>query len=128
MSCKPIHQSEFVKVYFTCRAGMKSWEFLFKSVYVTTIKLCRFRARSKTRKPRRISFLRFFTPSFSFGTIPKTENSELKTSEFSLRHYYQSLRFSNSEFSILYCIQNGKLGVEDLGVFCKVYPNNDIFY
>ena len=44
-------------------------------------------ARSKTRssrktwKPRRISFPRFSTPSFPFCTIPKTENSEMKTSE-----------------------------------------------
>ena len=41
-------------------------------------------ARSKTRssrKPRRISFPRFSTPSFPFCTIPKTENSELKTLE-----------------------------------------------
>ena len=32
-------------------------------------------------------------------------------------HYDQSPRFSNSEFSILYYTQNGKLGVENLGVF-----------
>ena len=43
-------------------------------------------------------------------------------------HYDQSQRFSNSEFSIFYYTQNGKLGVENLGVFYKVYPNNDIFY
>ena len=81
-----------------------------KSVYVTTIKLCRFRTRSKTRKtrkPRRISFPRFFTPSFSFGTIPKTENSELKTSEFSPRHFDQTRRFSNSELFILHYTQTG---------------------
>ena len=65
------------------------------------------RARSKTqssrkiRKPRRISFPRFSTPSVPFCTIPKTENSELKTSEFSLRHYDQTRRFSTSEFSTL---------------------------
>ena len=88
-----------------------------------TIKRCRFRAKSKTRssrktrKPRRISFPRFFTPSFPFGTIPKTENSELKTSEFSLRHFGRTRRFSNSELSILHNAQNGKLGVENFGVF-----------
>ena len=38
---------------------------------------------------------------FSFHTIIKTENSELKTLEFSLRHINQILRFSNSEFSVL---------------------------
>ena len=106
MSCKPIYQSEFVKVYFTCRAGMMiNPQILEISLYVTTIKLCRFRTRSKTwktRKPRRISFPRFFTPSFSFGTIPKTENSELKTSEFSPRHFDQTRRFSNSELFILH--------------------------
>ena len=46
------------------------------------------------------------SPSFPFCTIPKTENSELKTSEFSLRHYNQlTPRFSNSEFSILHYTQ-----------------------
>ena len=39
------------------------------------------RSSRKTRKPRRISFPRFSTPSFPFCTVPKTEKSELKTSE-----------------------------------------------
>ena len=51
-----------------------------------------FRVRSKTLKPRRISFPRFFTLSFSFGTIPKTD-SELKTLEFSPRHFDQTQSF-----------------------------------
>ena len=34
----------------------------------------------------------------------------------------------HSEFSVLFCTQNRKLGVENLGVFSKVYPNNDFFY
>ena len=52
------------------------------------------------------SFPRFSTPSFPFCTIPKTENSELKTSEFSLHHYNQlTPRFSSSEFSILHYTQ-----------------------
>ena len=55
---------------------------------------------------------------FSFDTIPKTENSELKTLEFSLRHFDQTRRFSNSELFILHYTQNGTLRrVENLGVF-----------
>ena len=54
------------------------------------------------------------TPSFLFCTILKTENLELKTSEFSLQHYDQTPRFSNSEFSLLHHTENGKLGVENL--------------
>ena len=71
-------------------------------------------ARSKTRssrktwKPQRISFPRFSTPSFPFCTIPKTENSEMKTSECCFKPFYQTPSFSNSEFSILHCTQNGK--------------------
>ena len=44
---------------------------------------------------------------FRFVLYPcKTENSELKTSEFSLRHYNQlTPRFSNSEFSVLHHTQ-----------------------
>ena len=41
--------------------------------------------RSKTRssrKSQRIFFRGFSTPSFPFCTISKTENSEMKTSEF----------------------------------------------
>ena len=33
----------------------------------------------------------------------------------------------HSEFSVLFYTQNRKLGVENLGVFSKVYPNNDFF-
>ena len=55
--------------------------------------------------------------SFPFCAIPKTENSELETSEFSPRHFDQTPRFSNFELSILHYTQNGKLGVENLGVF-----------
>ena len=56
------------------------------------------------------------TPSFPFCTIPKTENLEMKTSECSFKHFYQTQSFSNSEFSILHHTQNGKLGNENLGV------------
>ena len=68
------------------------------------------RSSRKTRKPRRISFPRFSTLSFPFCTIPKTENSEMKTSECCFKPFYQTPSFSNSEFSILYYTQNGKLG------------------
>ena len=51
----------------------------------------------KTRKPRRISFPRFSTPGFPFCSIPKTENSELKTSEF-------SLRFTRTTIFLLNCV------------------------
>ena len=33
----------------------------------------------------------------------------------------------HSEFSVLFYTQNRKLGDENLGVFSKVYPNNDFF-
>ena len=56
-------------------------------------------------------FPRFSTPSFPFCTIPKTENSEMKTSEFSFKPFNQTPSFSNSEFSVLGIVQNGKLGV-----------------
>ena len=55
------------------------------------------------------------TPSFSNSELSilhytQTENSELKTSEFSLRHYGQlTSRFSNSEFSILHYTQTENL-------------------
>ena len=96
-------------------------------------------ARSKTRSSRRISFPRFSTPSFPFCSIPKTENSELKTSEFyrttifftklcNFTHFDQTPRFrfcaipqtENSEMktpefdpiiAVLSAVQNGKLGV-----------------
>ena len=75
--------------------------------------------RSKTRKPRRMSFRGFSTRSeFSICTIPKTENSEMKASDFSLKHFDQTMstliklpRFSSSQFFILHYTQNGKLGV-----------------
>ena len=44
---------------------------------------------------------------------------QLKTSECSLRHFDQTPRFSNSEFSILHYTQNGKLGVENFRVFIR---------
>ena len=86
------------------------------------------RSSRKTRKPRRISFPRFSTPSFPFCTIPKTENSEMKTSECCFKPFYQTLSFSNSEFSILHHSQNGKLGVGNLGDFSKVYQKSDFFF
>ena len=64
-------------------------------------------------------FRTFSIPSFPFFTIPKTENSEMKTSEFFLRHFDQMSRFSKSEFSILHVTENGKLGDENLKVFSK---------
>ena len=72
-------------------------------------------------------FPRFSTPSFPFCTIPKMENSEMKTSECSFKPCYQTPSFSNSEFSILHYTQNGKLGVGNLRVFSKVYQNSDFF-
>ena len=68
----------------------------------------------------------FPIPSFPFCTIPKTENLEMKTSEYSFKPFYQTPSFSNSEFSILRYTQNGKLGVGNLGVFSKVYQNSDL--
>ena len=74
--------------------------------------------RSKTRKPRRMSFRGFSTPCFPFCTTPKTENSKMKTSDFSLKHFDQTMstliklpKFSSSDFFILHHTQNGKLGV-----------------
>ena len=43
----------------------------------------------------------FPTPTFPFCTTLKTENSEMKTSEFSPTPSDQTQRFSISEFSIL---------------------------
>ena len=68
---------------------------------------------------------RFPNSDCPFCTTLKTENSELKTSEFTPRHYDQTPRFSNSEFSILHNTHNRKLGVENLGVFSKVHPNSN---
>ena len=68
------------------------------------------------------------TPSFPFCTIPKTENLEMKTSECSFKHFYQTPSFSNSEFSILHYTQNGKLGNENLGVLFQAFlPNSEFF-
>ena len=78
--------------------------------------------RSKTgssRETSRIFFRGFSTPRFPFCTIPETENSEMKPRSFSLKHFDQTPRFSNSEFSVLHYTQNGKLGDENLGVFRK---------
>ena len=98
------------------------------------------RSSRKTRKPQRISFPRFSTPSFPFCTIPKTENSELKTSEFSLRHYNQlTPRFSNSEFSIFHYTQteNSELKTSEVSLRftqtttfllnCVTYSNSEFF-
>ena len=114
------------------------------------------RSSRKTWKSQRISFLRFSTLSFPFCTIPKTENSEMKTleccfkpiyqtlgfpfctipktensemktSECSFKPFYQTPSFSNSKFSILHYTQNGKLGVGNFGVFSEVYQNSDFF-
>ena len=60
------------------------------------------RSSRKIRKPRRISFPRFSTPSFPFCTMLKTENSEMKTSGCCFKPFYQTPSFSNSEFSILH--------------------------
>ena len=76
------------------------------------------RSFRKFRKPWRIFFPRYFPPSFPFFTIPKTENSEMKTSGFSLRHFDQTLRyfdqtpmFSIFEFSVWGIVQKQNLGV-----------------
>ena len=73
--------------------------------------------RTPSWKPR--SFLEgiliklqsFPTPSFLCCTLLKTENPEMKASEFSLRHFDQNVRFSNPEFSILVLYSKPKLGV-----------------
>ena len=62
-------------------------------------------------------FRGFSTPSFPFRTLPKTKNSEMKAMGFSLWHFDQTPRFSNSEFPILHCTLNQKLKT---GVFSKV--------
>ena len=78
---------------------------------------------------------------FRFVLYPcKTENSELKTSEFSLRHYNQlTPRFSNSEFSILHYTQteNSELKTSEVSlrftrttIFllnCVTYSNSEFF-
>ena len=43
--------------------------------------------------------------------IPKTENSEMKTLGFSLRHFDQTPRFSIFEFSVWGIVQKRNLGV-----------------
>ena len=50
-------------------------------------------------------------PRLPFCTIPKTENSEMKTSGFSLRHFDQTLRFSIFKFSVWGMVQKRNLGV-----------------
>ena len=63
-------------------------------LFLTSVKArSKTRSSRKTRKPRRISFPRFSTPSFPFCTIPKTENSETKTSECCLKPFYQTPSF-----------------------------------
>ena len=73
-------------------------------------------------------FPRFSTPSFPFCTIPKTENSGMKTSERCFKPFYQTPSFASSEFSILHYTQNGKLGDENLGVVFQAFlPNSEFF-
>ena len=84
--------------------------------YLGEVENSEFSGNSETSKNQ---FSEVSTPSFPFYTIPKTENSELKTSEFSLQHYDQTPRFSNYEFSILHYTENEKTGDENLGVFSK---------
>ena len=79
-------------------------------------------ARSKTRKPRRISFPRFSTPEFSI--LHYTQNGKL--GDENLGVLFQAF-LPNSEFSILHYTQNGKLGVGNLGVLSEVYQNSDFF-
>ena len=55
------------------------------------------RSSRKTRKPLRISFPRFSTQSFPFCIIPKTDKSELKTSEIC-----SEVVSSNSEPEVLW--------------------------
>ena len=110
----------------------------------------------KTRKPRRISFPRLSTSGFSFCTIPKTVNSELKTSELSLRYFdklrafptpsfpfftilkTQNSELKTSEFSLRHYDQTPRISNSELSilhypqngklkVFSKVYPNNNFF-
>ena len=89
----------------------------------------------KLLEPWKMHFWGFSTLVL-FCTIPKTENLEMKTSEFLLRHFDQTLRyfdetprFSNSECSIFHCIQNWKLGDKNLGVFPKtVWWNSQVFH
>ena len=108
----------------------QSFNRLCKLGQVSHCNLCLLWARSKTRssrktrKPRRISFPRFSTPSFPFCTIPKTEKSKLKTSEIcsevvssNSEVLWSNSEVFNSDFSILHYTQNGKLGDENLGVF-----------
>ena len=112
------------------------------------------RSSRKTQKPRRISFPRLSTSGFSFCTIPKTENSELKTSELSLKHFdkvrafppprfpfFTILKIQNSEsktseFSVRHYDQTLRISNSvlsslhysqngKLGVFSKVCPNNN---
>ena len=52
------------------------------------------RMRWKTRSFWNPTFFEVSSPPrFPFCTIPKTENSEMKTSGFSLRHFDQTLRY-----------------------------------
>ena len=54
-----------------------------------------------------------------------TQNPELKTSEFSLRHIVQIPRFSNSKFSISHYTQMQNL---ELKTSAKVYQSNDFVH
>ena len=54
-----------------------------------------------------------------------TQNPELKTSEFALRHIVQIPRFSNSEFSISHYTQTQN---SELKTSAKVYQSNDFVH
>ena len=75
-----------------------------------------------------------------FSETSENQFSEVFNSEFSILHCTQNGKLGdenlgvlfqaflpNSEFSILHYTQNGKLGDENLGVFSKVYQNSDFF-
>ena len=57
---------------------------------------------------------------FRFAQYPKPKTRSWKSRSFPLRHFGQTPSFSNSELSILHYTRNGKLGVENVGVFSKV--------
>ena len=126
--------------------------------YIHDSKMGRSKTRSsrKTQKPHRISFPRLSTSGFLFCTIPKTVNSELKTSELSLRHFdkvrafptpsfpfftilkTQNPELKTSEFSLRHYDQTPRISSSELsilhyaqkrklGVFSKDFPNNNFF-
>ena len=94
------------------RSSRKIWEpqrISFPRFSAPSFPFCTVPKTENSELKTTIKFRAFPTPSFPFCTTPKAENSELKTSEFSLRHYDQLTPwFSNSEFSILYHILKRK--------------------